>query len=824
MREETIMKKTIISALALMLGVLGFSGCTKTDDNISVEVNGGKTITFVAEMDSRTIMTGEKPNFSTNWVVGDKVGLYSFNTEYDNEDGSHSQKNYNRNRTFTVESVSNGVATMTGTTYNSASSTGTHMFYGYYPCVENAKDEYTAVNMNIPSVQNMPVSETATFDPAANIMVAKPMSVNLNAPNLTFNNIRFRHTVAFINLSTKAISADGVSVDEIVSSVKFEAVGISENPTLAGDFQFNLEDGTMTFTKSESAVTVNVPDNTKLSDLSAWIVTNPFELTANDKLVITITTDAHTIIKNVSIAKNFEAANVYTLNLTIDNMCEIQKDAVYELVTDASTLAEGDQVIIVSATSNNAISTTQNKNNRPGVVVEVDNITKTVTIPANVTGVQILTVEVESNNETSIYLFNIGNKYLKSGNANAQLLEDELLSDNCKWNISIEKSTGVATITSSVTGEYKILKYNTNGYFSCYKPTSKGIENVKIYRLQDDRTPLTQPTITVTKDDSAKSIKVTWEAVSNATSYVVSCTGQTEQTFNAAGEYTFTGLEYGKKYTVTVTASADGYRSSSASEEGIEIIDYNLAKPVLASVTGTTEKISASWTAVPRATAYAWELYKGADKETGTLVKNGTYTPAADAKTVTLTIEGSFTAGEQYVLYVKSTADAPFVESAPAKSEVFDIKEAGAEKRTKLTNTNIVSVYDSSNTGYRDIELTDDNKFIYKAYAICNQHSKTTSNYKFLQIKGGTGYYIELPNLDSSIKKITMTVSGASQAMDKGGCTATLYFSSDKNTANAVASASGASSITIDMPNNNLTQGYILASGAVRIWDIEIVY
>ena len=729
------MKKTIISALALMLGVLGFSGCTKTDDNISVEVNGGKTITFVAEMDSRTIMTGEKPNFSTNWVVGDKVGLYSFNTEYDNEDGSHSQTNYNRNRTFTVESVSNGVATMTGTTYYSASS-GTHMFYGYYPCVENAKDEYTAVNMNIPSVQNMPVSETATFDPAANIMVAKPMSVNLNATNLTFNNIRFRHTVAFINLSTKAISAEGVSGEEIVSSVKFEAVGISENPTLAGDFQFNLEDGTMTFTKSESAVTVNVPANTKLSDLSAWIVTNPFELTANDKLVITITTDAHTIIKNVSIAKNFEAANVYTLNLTIDNKCEISKDAVYELVTDASTLAEGDQVIIVSATSNNAISTTQNKNNRPGVAVEVDNKTKTVTIPANVTGVQILTVEVESNNETSIYLFNIGNKYLKSGNANAQLLEDESLSDNCKWNISIEKSTGVATITSSVTGEYKILKYNTNGYFSCYKPTSKGIENVKIYRLQDD----------------------------------------------------------------------------------------NLAKPVLASVTGTTEKITASWTAVPRATAYAWELYKGADKETGTLVKNGTYTPAADAKTVTLTIEGAFTAGEQYVLYVKSTADAPFVESAPAKSEVFDIKEAGAEKRTKLTNTNIVSVYDSSNTGYRDIELTDDNKFIYKAYAICNQHSKATSNYKFLQIKGGTGYYIELPNLDSSIKKITMTVSGASQAMDKGGCTATLYFSSDKNTANAVASASGASSITIDMPNNNLTQGYILASGAVRIWDIEIVY
>ena len=45
----------------------------------------------------------------------------------------------------------------------------------------------------------------------------------------------------------------------------------------------------------------------------------------------------------------------------------------------------------------------------------------------------------------------------------------------------------------------------------------------------------------------------------------------------------------------------------------------------------------------------------------------------------------------QYVLYVKSTAVAPFVESDPAKSEVFEIKEAGTEP------DNVVILLDLSN-------------------------------------------------------------------------------------------------------------------------------
>ena len=144
-------------------------------------------------------------------------------------------------------------------------------------------------------------------------------------------------------------------------------------------------------------------------------------------------------------------------------------------------------------------------------------------------------------------------------------------------------------------------------------------------------------------------------------------------------KYTVSGNSTGAERTGTITLSADGAESVT-----INVIQQSniLAAPTNLSASGTTEKITATWTAVEHAESYNWEL-KVVDKETGaeTLVQSGTYDTPKDstAETVTLTIEGSFTAGEQYALYVKSAAEAPFVESEFAESEAFEIKAAGTE-------------------------------------------------------------------------------------------------------------------------------------------------
>lgn len=146
-----------------------------------------------------------------------------------------------------------------------------------------------------------------------------------------------------------------------------------------------------------------------------------------------------------------------------------------------------------------------------------------------------------------------------------------------------------------------------------------------------------------------------------------------------------------------------------------------------------------------------------------------------------------------------------------------------------LTNANIVSAGTGAN-GYKSWSITDGNNKRWNAYAIKNQHSNATSSYHYLQIKkyaSNTAYYIQVPEYGTKITSITMTVSSTNQPMTGGGNSATLYFSSSNTTSaggTGVASGTGSSSVTIDCSSLDLNTGFITAGGAVRIWDIKVVY
>ncbi len=143
---------------------------------------------------------------------------------------------------------------------------------------------------------------------------------------------------------------------------------------------------------------------------------------------------------------------------------------------------------------------------------------------------------------------------------------------------------------------------------------------------------------------------------------------------------------------------------------------------------------------------------------------------------------------------------------------------------TELTNANIVAA-GSANKNYASWTFTDDNKYEYKVKCIKNQHSNATSSYHYIQIKKGTEYYIELPQLPGDIVSIEMTVSGSNKAMSAGGNTATLSLYDSSTSTTAIVSAKGDSSITLTVPEGKeVTKGYIGASGAIRIWNIKITY
>lgn len=314
----------IIFAIVATLGML-MAGCTKDAINDHTDdIEEFTLISYAAAPDTRMVINGDKQSgFATAWEAGDKIGVYAMPESTEGVKSAYFTCNLPHQCT-----VANGIATFKGIVRSTNKSD--YNLFAYYPYTDGSDEDDTAYQRGVQcAIATSQTMNGNSFDKTCAYMVAKTgQTINTNYnDNTKTTDWQFRHTVAFVNINTKSITTTDVNDAEIVERVKIEAVG----QTLGGNFLFNLENGAMTFTEPQSAITTIVPSKTQLSDLSAWFVTNPFELTQADNFVVTIVTDTHAITKTVHIDKAFKAANVYTLNLTIDNSCTIIKRATYKL-------------------------------------------------------------------------------------------------------------------------------------------------------------------------------------------------------------------------------------------------------------------------------------------------------------------------------------------------------------------------------------------------------------------------------------------------------------------------------------------------------------
>jgi len=154
----------------------------------------------------------------------------------------------------------------------------------------------------------------------------------------------------------------------------------------------------------------------------------------------------------------------------------------YTLVTDASELEAGDQIIIVNVEASMAISTSQNNNNRGATSVTISD---DVIYADELSGdVQIITLE----GEEDAWNLSVDDGYLAnaSGDKN-KLLTVKSVTSNATWTISVNGS-GDAAITAGA-GARNVLRYNPNNgspVFACY---ASGQKPVAIFRLSGSSTP-----------------------------------------------------------------------------------------------------------------------------------------------------------------------------------------------------------------------------------------------------------------------------------------------------------------------------------------------
>ena len=220
-------------------------------------------------------------------------------------------------------------------------------------------------------------------------------------------------------------------------------------------------------------------------------LSNPNKLTvtytSSDETVATVGRDGvvtpkavgKTVIKAESEENDQFKAGSASYTLTVE---EVFVGKTYELVTNANVLKAGDNIIIVSPTNDYAISTNQQKNNRTGVAVtlnEDNTITSTADVAAIVLG---------------------GEKDARTFETNGGYLYAPATGNHLRTSAELPEAGGEAKITINAEGnadvEFNIegqnmLRFNMNGtnenrLFSCYSATSSINTPVRIYREVSD--------------------------------------------------------------------------------------------------------------------------------------------------------------------------------------------------------------------------------------------------------------------------------------------------------------------------------------------------
>ena len=353
--------------------------------------------------------------------------------------------------------------------------------------------------------------------------------------------------------------------------------------------------------------------------------------------------------------------------LTVKNATVGSGDA-WILVTDASTLAAGDVIVIVAASWDFAMSTTQSTKNR-GQQAITKNSDNTVTIDDNV---QQLTLGAGTKKGTFSMLTGSGYLYAASSSDN-YLKTKTTLDDNGSWTINIKSNN--ATIKAQGTNTRNLLKYNSSSkLFSCYE---SGQGDVQIYRKNDTRAVQTisysAETGSIDKYTLVKNIPTLDESgVKTSVSYTSS--DATVATVSESGE--ITPLKAGTTTITAIAAASAEYREAKASFV-LTVTDsspYLRATASKTSVAATGEPVTITvdtnvenWTAISDNAAFVVGTPSGntvdvvVSKNTDASERTATITVTAGtlSETITLTQRAAGAAAPASITINSSTKNFP---------------------------------------------------------------------------------------------------------------------------------------------------------------------
>lgn len=321
---------------------------------------------------------------------------------------------------------------------------------------------------------SIPCEQTPTAgsaDEAGIILAATSLSYD-QATDVDEVDLYFNHLTAYGRFSLANLSlAEGETVS---------AVELTVTTPIAGDWYWQCSDGALTDYGASSTITLHTSSTSNI-----WFACAPVDVSGQSLIVRVFTSEGvHEQLTEFPANRHFTAGQVavFSVNMSGADFTEAGSpgsgpgSGPFTLVTDASTLQAGDEVLIVYTAGSKAMGAIDQSGN---FRTEEDITIAGSTIASEGSAV-VLTLVAGSSAGT--WAFQDGENYLTSPSADKNYLQNSTsITANSSWAVTIDD--GLATIHAQSGSRTYLLYNNSSPRFTCYDTANKsGMSKVSLYR------------------------------------------------------------------------------------------------------------------------------------------------------------------------------------------------------------------------------------------------------------------------------------------------------------------------------------------------------
>lgn len=563
------MKRTIKLFIAGAFALMPIVACQK--EEFAFTSTDGLSFTStkpILEDETKTAWNGK----SIQWSQGDAIRVaYTCDGVWQNADGTATageDKGSKTAKMYQSTSLSADAETAQFSVPGDFKGTaeGSYVFYGAYPasaCTDGSNFKYApSLTVTIPATQT-PAADS--FDSAADFMLGTSVNTYTGIPTEAVS-MSWDRMVAHAQLTFKTLN--GFTAGETISKVELTA---DSGADMVGKHYIYLDtkkvtkpNGTVT-----NALTIN-GTNISVDATGTFVAWASFLPCTVKSLTVVVTTNKATYTREIA-----SCDLVFKKNAR--NILGIKMDQAVRAELAPQPDYSGEWLIVgKNETNYYAAQKWVSGNNLKGLSIEYDG--STVTRVEGIDACKMVITKVETGTYAGMYTIEDASSteetksYLYAASSSSNYLKvHSTLDANSYWTITANED-GSYRIIAEKSSNRNLMRFNyssaTSILFSCYEDKS-GTTGTNVLLIpysaiaEDTRTPLTTPSVSAANSTTPNSIDVTWDAVKNAGSYVVTATPATgnavSETVNAVENtttyrHTFSGLAYKTKYTISVVA------------------------------------------------------------------------------------------------------------------------------------------------------------------------------------------------------------------------------------------------------------------------------